>query len=124
MKPPVDVAHVVKALSGKKPSSIMWVCRASPRAARRVARGAAAVSYGFAHPSVVSLSIMGLFADLVVAVNGVWILVETFMLKGEPWLGDQPVLWALLTPPLDLLLHVLQAGTSSLSTCPGVTSSF
>uniref|UniRef100_A0A8C0KUY0 Two pore segment channel 1 n=1 Tax=Canis lupus dingo TaxID=286419 RepID=A0A8C0KUY0_CANLU len=42
----------------------------------------ASVSYGFAHPSVLSLSIMGLFADLVVAVNGVWILVETFMLKG------------------------------------------
>lgn len=29
-------------------------------------------------------------ADLVVAVNGVWILVETFMLKGEPRLGPGP----------------------------------
>lgn len=26
-------------------------------------------------------------ADLVVAVNGVWILVETFMMKGEPGQG-------------------------------------
>lgn len=31
-------------------------------------------------------------ADLVVAVNGVWILVETFMLKGELWLGPLPAL--------------------------------
>lgn len=31
------------------------------------------------------LSVTGLsIADLVVAVNGVWVLVETFMLKGEP----------------------------------------
>uniref|UniRef100_A0A2K6N929 Voltage-dependent calcium channel protein TPC1 n=1 Tax=Rhinopithecus roxellana TaxID=61622 RepID=A0A2K6N929_RHIRO len=34
-------------------------------------------------PPVISLSFMGLcISDLVVAVNGVWILVETFMLKG------------------------------------------
>lgn len=29
-------------------------------------------------------------ADLVVAVNGVWILVETFMLKGELQRGPRP----------------------------------
>lgn len=39
-------------------------------------------------PPVLALSMMGLFiADMVVAVNGVWVLVETFMLKGEPGWG-------------------------------------
>uniref|UniRef100_A0A2R9B796 Two pore segment channel 1 n=1 Tax=Pan paniscus TaxID=9597 RepID=A0A2R9B796_PANPA len=37
----------------------------------------------FLNPPVISLSFTGLcISDLVVAVNGVWILVETFMLKG------------------------------------------
>lgn len=52
------------------------------------------MSSRFALPSVFSLLRACPFADLVVAVNGVWILVETFMLKGEPWLGDRPVPWA------------------------------
>lgn len=34
---------------------------------------------------------MGLsIADLVVAVNGIWVLVETFMLKGETGRGTGP----------------------------------
>ena len=38
-----------------------------------------------------AFSIMGLsVADLVVAVNGIWVLAETFMLKGEPGGGTSP----------------------------------
>jgi hypothetical protein len=42
------------------------------------------VAYRLPSLPILSLSLNGLsISDMVVAVNGVWILVETFMLKGE-----------------------------------------
>lgn len=54
---------------------------------------------------------MGLsIVDLVVAVNGVWILVETFMLQGEPWRGNWHVLGANLALLFELLPLFLTDG--------------
>lgn len=61
-------------------------------------------------PPVLSLSTVGLsIADLVVAVNGLWVLVETFMLKGKPGPGPaHPV--GTPGPPLELLPLCLTGG--------------
>lgn len=78
---------MVKALSRKSP--VIWVWGATLHSLRvpyKLTRGCSCdlwISAPTCALSLMSLSV----ADLVVAVNGVWILVETFMLKGEPGKG-------------------------------------